>query len=481
MQQSWRDRWAQRRDDAGDTLVEILMAILVLSIAGLALMESFTTTITGSAQHRSLASNDLVLRAAAESAFSIIEQQTNPIYAVCHTSALYTSLADQYNKVASNNGDTNFGAPSSYVASITSVQFWDSTTDTWSSSEPSDCTTAVPELITMTVTNQNQTTESTSFTVNDLNASSGRSLAIIVASISPRQLPVGASSVPVTVTGSGFSPTSSVTFSNQNIGVQPSSTPNTSTSITVFVTIPLQNVPPGTYDVTVTTPASGSTPAVSGTGTALLQVTANANVIGVEPKTLSQGADTTGGPYTIYGTDFEAGMGVKVVTTSGVPSGVTVTNVVVASPTTATLTLTTSGPSSTPIVLDVNNKPLGDAFVVTLTGGVSSTSSPILQIIPPPTITSSANSTGGSPCDPGFDGTAGCVIIGTNFEAGATVTIEPDNGSQVGVVNSYSFVSSSEIDINVSGTGTVQGEVATILVTNPDGSSATLAGGFKNG
>jgi hypothetical protein len=459
------------------------MAIIVLSIAGLALMESFTTTITGSAQHRSLASNDLVLRAAAESAFSLIEQQTSPIYSACVTPGYgYTSLADQYTKLATAAGDANFGAPSPYSASISLVQFWNSTNDTWSSTQPTDCTSIVPELITLTVTNKNLTTESTSFTVNNLNAASGSTSTIVVASISPRQIPVGASSVPVTITGSGFSLTSSVSFSNSYIGAQPSSTPNTSTSITVLVTVPLQNVSPGTYDVIVTTPASGSTPSSSGTGTALLQVTANAHVIGIDPKYLSQ-TGLTGGTYTLYGTDFEAGMGLTVQTATGGDSGVTASNINVTSPTTATLTLSASGTGSTPIVTDANGVPLGDAFVVSLPGTVTSTSSPILQIIPPPSITSTANSSGGaSPCDPGFDGTAGCIITGANFESGATVTIQTDtNGNQVGVVNSYTFVSSQEIDINVSGTGTVQGESATVVVTNPDGSTASLASGFTNG
>ncbi len=470
--------------EAGDTLVEVLMAIIVLGIAGLALMAAFSTTISGSAQHRSLAGNDLVLRAAAESAFSMIEQQTNPLYSTCVTGS-YATLADQYNADAASQGEPNFGAPSQttaqpgqnwYTISISSVKFWNSSSSTWSSMQPTDCTKYVPQLITMTLKNQvNGTTESTSFTVDNLNATVGSITAVSVTSISPREIPIGATNVSLTITGSGFTSTSSVTSSASNIQISPvTSTPApTSTSITVLVTVPA-TVSPGTYDVTVT---SG---AVSGTGAGLLQITPSPTAASIQPQYLAQNA--TGGPYTLYGTGFETGMTVSIPTTStGAPSGVSVTNLVVTSPTTATFTLATLGVASTPIG--------SDGIDVVLQSGVGITSSPVLQVIAPPSITNVVTaSSGSSPCDPGFQGTADCIIYGSGFESGATVSIQPSGGNTVGVVNSTVIVgndptTSQQIDINVSGSllTATQGTSASVEVLNPDGSSVLYANGFKNG
>ena len=61
--------------ERGDTLVEVLLALAVLSIAGLALMTGFATSITASAQHRNYASLDASTRLAANSAIADIQQQ----------------------------------------------------------------------------------------------------------------------------------------------------------------------------------------------------------------------------------------------------------------------------------------------------------------------------------------------------------------------------------------------------------------------
>ena len=482
MSVAMRHRWQDGRSDSGDTLVEVLVAILILSAAGLALLTGFSTTISGSAQHRSLAANDLALRTAAEAAFSMIQQQASPLYTVCHDSTKYSNLAAQYNAEAQaitpNFGVTNSG----YTASISvppgssipaPVQFWTSSF-TWSSTEPSDCTTPVPELVTMTVVNGNGTSESTQFVVNDINAALNPSSTVAVTSLTPNQVTQGAT-VTMTLTGRGFYSDAAVTFSNSNIQVNSISSCASATlpctSLTMNISVPNSvndSVPPGTYDVTVTNPKEGT----SGTGEALLQVTPAAQVIGVVPSVLAVDGKES---FTLYGNQFATGMSIAVNPVVGtIP--LLVTNVVVTSSTTATMTI--QGPG---LVTGEGSY----YFSVTLPGASSSTTTgSLLQVFPDPTISSSTPT-----CNPGFQGTANCVIYGANFQPGASVSIGigTPSGTTAGVVNSYQVIGgsstqlSTEIDFNVSGTSNVQGDTANIVVTNPDTTSATFIGGFHNG
>lgn len=450
MRKNLSDRRRRRRDEVGDTLVEILITILVVSVAGLALMEAFSTTISGSAQHRSLAGNDLILRAAAEYGFSMIEQQANPVYSVCATAATYNAAA----------GSPAYGAPTGYTATITSVQYW--VNNAWTTTVPACSSTAVPELITMQVTNANGTTDSTQFTVNDLNASLSTTATVAVTSLSPDSVLQGAASVNIVVTGAGFNPDSQVSFSSSLIGTVSTIYVN-STTLNIIVNVNA-NAPTGSYNVIVTNPIEGT----AGEGDGLLQVTGAPTVINLTPSTIAQGGSEN---FVLSGTQFVSGMSVSIFTSSGGDPGVTIGSVTVTSSTTATLALSASGSA----VLTSSAGPnYGDVFTVTLPGAGSDTSSPLLQVIPPPTISSVSP----SPCDFGYQGTGTCTLTGANFEPGASVAI---SDSSVGVVNATSYVSSTQLSFNVSGGNGTSGAIANIVVTNPDGTTATLTGGFQNG
>jgi type II secretory pathway pseudopilin PulG len=104
-------RTASHSDETGDTLIEVLVAIIVLSLSGLALLLTFSTAIAASAEHRSLATNDTVLRSTAEVAFSLIQQQASPLFTSCATPGDYVS-------------PNNFGAPAGYSAVFTSGDYW---------------------------------------------------------------------------------------------------------------------------------------------------------------------------------------------------------------------------------------------------------------------------------------------------------------------------------------------------------------------
>ena len=63
------------RDEAGETLLEILLALIILSLASVALITAFGTSINASAEHRSLADFDTVLASSISNTTSVIQQQ----------------------------------------------------------------------------------------------------------------------------------------------------------------------------------------------------------------------------------------------------------------------------------------------------------------------------------------------------------------------------------------------------------------------
>jgi hypothetical protein len=147
------------RSEAGDTLIEVLLAIVVLGMASVALLVAFATTISGSAEHRSLATMDTVLRSAAEEAISQIQQQSNSQFGQCNLPAV------------------NFSLPAGYQATIESVEYWDSATSSFASAQtacvvstPASPQVNSPQLIQLTVTYSSGTSMSLSFVVDDPSA-----------------------------------------------------------------------------------------------------------------------------------------------------------------------------------------------------------------------------------------------------------------------------------------------------------------------
>ena len=138
-----------RRLEAGDTLIEVLMTLVVASMCVAAFLVAFTTSISASAEHRTMVSMDTVVRSVSEQALSQIQQQPHPLFASCATPSTY--------------GAVNFSAPSGYTASVTSVQYWNGT------SFGTSCTSGsvAPQLIAVSVSGPLGTASSISFAVDD--------------------------------------------------------------------------------------------------------------------------------------------------------------------------------------------------------------------------------------------------------------------------------------------------------------------------
>ena len=81
-----RSRW----DEAGDTLVEILLALVILGIAGVALMVGFATAITNSSTHRQLATLNTTARAATNEAIAQIQAAQDEVFGTCNPSPSYS-------------------------------------------------------------------------------------------------------------------------------------------------------------------------------------------------------------------------------------------------------------------------------------------------------------------------------------------------------------------------------------------------------
>ena len=135
------------RSEAGDTLVEVLLAIVVLGLTSVALLAGFGTMISSSAQYRSLATMDTVLRSASQQAISQVGQQS-ALFASCQSAG------------PSGPGQVNFSLPAGYTAVVSSVQYWNASAtppafnppSTWLGTSFSPCIPNAPALLTITVT-----------------------------------------------------------------------------------------------------------------------------------------------------------------------------------------------------------------------------------------------------------------------------------------------------------------------------------------
>lgn len=86
-------RKAPARDERGDTLIEVLIALVIIGLTATAVLGSFATTIAGSAEHREYANIDTALRSFASAATYQLQQQPNPEFAACATPGSYQIVA----------------------------------------------------------------------------------------------------------------------------------------------------------------------------------------------------------------------------------------------------------------------------------------------------------------------------------------------------------------------------------------------------
>ncbi len=135
----------ERRGEGGDTLIEVLISMLILSITVVSLLVAFSTAFASSAEHRNLAVTDTVLRSVAEQVYSAFQQTSSPVFAACPT-----ATATYYNSMLTTALQPPSPYTSTYSASITSVYYWSGSNFSLTSS---NCTTGttVPQELTVQV------------------------------------------------------------------------------------------------------------------------------------------------------------------------------------------------------------------------------------------------------------------------------------------------------------------------------------------
>jgi hypothetical protein len=127
------------RSERGDTLVEVLLALIVLSLTVVALLAAFATAVTASAEHRNLAVGDTWLRTVSESVISSFQQGTSTI--------------DKCASVSSGNYTTELAGPlavppsSGYSATVSSVAYF----NLQSFDPAATCVDGFPQQLTITV------------------------------------------------------------------------------------------------------------------------------------------------------------------------------------------------------------------------------------------------------------------------------------------------------------------------------------------
>jgi type II secretory pathway pseudopilin PulG len=150
------------RSEVGDTLIEVLLALVILGLASVALLLAFGTSISASAQHRSLTTFDTVLRTASEEAISQIQnQQPNSLFGTCPVLNGTPAL-----------DAVSFNLPTGWSAHVTSVQYWSATNSNFSGTcVVTSATLPVvnsPQLVTIKITSpSNVVSPPFSFVVTD--------------------------------------------------------------------------------------------------------------------------------------------------------------------------------------------------------------------------------------------------------------------------------------------------------------------------
>jgi type II secretory pathway pseudopilin PulG len=150
------------RSEAGDTLVEILLSMVVISLTAAAILGAFTTSMASSSEHKDLATLDAVLKSYVENATYQLGRQSPTAFVPCATlgsggsAGLYSSTTTQGN----------------YSLSLTGIQFWQPN-NTWGTACDASAQPPQAELLTATAVNTTKTgdSESLQFSVSNPNYS----------------------------------------------------------------------------------------------------------------------------------------------------------------------------------------------------------------------------------------------------------------------------------------------------------------------
>lgn len=478
-----------RPSEQGDTLIEVLITLIVMSITAVSVLFAFSGSIAGSATDRNLVTNDVALRTVAQSVYAEVEQQANPIFWTC--AASYSASGPSTNPTPQSS--QQFNAPTGFTTVVTVTGYYyapPNGTLGWQSTAPLDCTTPVPQQLLIVLTPLRGSKVTTTIVVD---GSSATSTPLQITSITPSSAPPGTAGQYIVITGTGFEPGvmgsfaagSGIIFSgggstSPTSSPQPSSwTRNSTTSITAQIDI-AANATAGPVTFTLSNPDGTKT-------TSTFTIAASPTITKVNnsssPTQLTVG--TSNVPFNLAGTGFQNGATLSFTSASGVSSP----GWSVASPTSITSTV------------DVSSIASPGTYQVTVTNPDGQTSNPFPYVVsdPVPNISTVNNGDGGNVCDIQFNGNSGkfaprisahdsnanCAIYGVDFYLPLTYVIAPVSGNNCVPSSSLTWVSSTEFLIqltNTCGNGAWSNKSAStysLTVTTPGGTSTTYSPAFS--
>ncbi len=141
-----------RKEDRGDTLIEVLLSLVILGLAALAMIVAFGTSLTASGQHRSLTTAETYAKTVANHVVSSVQAVGSNFLCTSPPTALtYTSLTSAVT------------LPAGYSATVTGLQYWNAKTSSWGAT----CVANAPQLITLSVTSPSGASNSVSEVVDN--------------------------------------------------------------------------------------------------------------------------------------------------------------------------------------------------------------------------------------------------------------------------------------------------------------------------
>jgi len=148
----------QRRSEDGDTLIEVLVALVVLGLASVSLIVAFGTVISASAEHRTLANQNLALEAAAQTVIAAI-QNDSAVFLCQVPAGMYP---DQVSGLMESEGNKPYSVN---YAPTSAIQYWSSSTNNFGTGGSYQCSDGAPQLITLSLIGAGNYTQSLSFVV----------------------------------------------------------------------------------------------------------------------------------------------------------------------------------------------------------------------------------------------------------------------------------------------------------------------------
>ncbi len=112
-----QSRWTDR----GDTLIEVLLALVILGIAGVALLTGFATSITASGTHKNLATLDTSVRAASNQVIAQVQQSKNNVFGP------NTCTGAAANPTTNTSFSPTWNLSGSFTVTSYNVQYWNGT------------------------------------------------------------------------------------------------------------------------------------------------------------------------------------------------------------------------------------------------------------------------------------------------------------------------------------------------------------------